>query len=84
MAGLIGSAAMLKRKLGKEPCGRCGLYYNPKKRNQCPYCGDLDEQGLARLMERIQRQHRANRKIGYGLMAGAAFLLALLVFGNAL
>ena len=66
MAGLLGSTAMARRKLGKQPCERCGLYYNPKKRSQCPYCGDLDEEGLARLLGKKKRQHRADGRSGIG------------------
>lgn len=82
--GLLGSAASLKRKMGQKPCERCGLLYNPKRKDKCPHCGDLDDQGLKRLQERLAREHRGHRVLGFWFAVGAAFILFVLVLAGSI
>ncbi len=77
--GLFARAALLKEQMKKKPCKRCGLLYDPKKEEQCPYCGDLDEAGLARLFERRETAYRANRQLGYRFIFAAVVVLLIVI-----
>ena len=68
-----------KAYLLKRPCTRCGLMYNHKLKPRCPFCGDLDEQGLARLFETCRQRHGENRRIARGFFAMAGVLLVLML-----
>jgi hypothetical protein len=78
IGGLFARASLLKEQMKKKPCKRCGLLYDPKKEDQCPYCGDLDEAGLASLLERRETEYRANRQLGFRFILAAVFILLII------
>jgi len=80
-AGLAGRAALLVGQMNNKPCKRCGLQYNPKKEKKCPHCGDLDDQGLARLLERKESEFQSNRSLGGWFLFAAVVVLVLMVLG---
>ncbi|MGM0593497.1 MAG: hypothetical protein ACQETD_03080 [Pseudomonadota bacterium] len=67
----------------KQPCERCGLLYDHKKEERCPYCGELDQEGLKQLLARRAVAHQANRRLGLRFLLAAAFILIItLVFAT--
>ena len=82
MLGLPGSAGRMRRKMGQSSCERCGFLYNPKKKDKCPHCDDLDEQEQERLLSRLERQHKANRKLGLWFAGRAVIIVLFLIMVN--
>ena len=79
IGGLVARAALLKEQMKKKPCQRCGLLYNPKKEEKCPHCGDLDERGLALLLEKKEREIQGNRQLGNWFIFSAIVILFLML-----
>ena len=78
--GLGARAAWEAMQPKKRRCDRCGLYYRASL-NKCRWCGDLDEGGLAELLEKIEQQHESNGSLGqlfFILMAIALVVMILL------
>lgn len=82
LGGLAARAALLKDQMKKKPCNRCGLHYDPKEEKKCPHCGDLDEHGLAQLLERRESEFQSNKSLGFWLLLSAIVLLIFMVVGT--
>ncbi len=63
LGGLGGRAAWEAMQPKRRRCERCGLYYR-ESLSKCRWCGDLDEVGLARLLENKERVHQSNKSLG--------------------
>ena len=79
IGGLAARAALLKEQLRQKPCPRCGLHYDPVKLAQCPHCGNLDERGLARLLEQREARFEANRALSIRFFVVALILLLVMI-----
>ncbi|MBT2971448.1 MAG: hypothetical protein B6D72_19645 [gamma proteobacterium symbiont of Ctena orbiculata] len=77
--GLLARAALLKEQMKKKPCKRCGLLYDPKNEATCPHCGDLDERGLEKLLEKREKEFHGNRRLGIWFIVTATVLLVLVL-----
>lgn len=78
IGGLLARAALPKEQK-KKPCMRCGSLYDPKKEDKCPYCGDLDERGLTRLLDRRESEHQANRQLGVWFILAVVVILFITI-----
>ncbi|MEM1187649.1 MAG: hypothetical protein AAGA95_08310 [Pseudomonadota bacterium] len=81
MFGVLGArAAWEAMQPRRKKCGRCGLYYR-ESLEKCRWCGDLDENGLAELKARLDREHRGNKSLGhlFFLIAVACAVVVLLI-----
>ena len=67
------------QQLKKKPCPRCTLLFDPTEEEACPHCGDLDDNGLRRLQERIEEEREARRQMGPWFFRAAAVTLFLMV-----
>ena len=79
LGGLLAQFALLKEKMKKKPCKRCGLLYDPKKESKCPHCGDLDDRGLERLFEKLENEHQGHRRLGGWLIVAAMFVFFVML-----
>jgi len=75
IGGIGAVLAHMKNQKPTQKCGRCGLLY-PKDLEICSHCGDLDENGLKKLLETIEDHHESNSKLGI-LFAAIAGLIIL-------
>ena len=80
LGGLGGRAAWEAMQPKRRKCERCGLYYR-EDLPKCRWCGDLDENGLARLQEQIEAAHQSNRSLGqlFFVLAAIVAILMLLI-----
>ena len=46
----------------RKKCERCGLYHL-EKLEKCSHCGDLDDDGLRKLLESHEQESEANQSI---------------------
>lgn len=76
--GLGGRSAWEAMQPKRVKCERCGLYYR-QSLDRCRWCGDLDENGLARLLVRKERSHQSNKWIGQMFFVMAIIIGMLLV-----
>ena len=79
IGGLLAQLALLKEKMKKKPCKRCGLLFDPKQEPKCPHCGDLDDSGLQRLFEKLEHEHQAHRHLGSWLLIAAMSVLFIML-----
>ena len=61
--GMGWKALQLSRLKNRQRCPRCSLQYD-KRKARCPYCGDLDSNGLAELKWKIEQDQQANTRLG--------------------
>ncbi len=73
----LGRAVWHSMQPKRKKCDRCNLY-SRENLDKCRWCGDLDEQGLALLRERIEHQHQSNKSLGR-LFIVLAVITALLI-----
>lgn len=78
MAGLGARLAFEAMQPKRRKCERCGLYYR-ESLEQCRWCGDLDERGLAELKDKIEAEHQSNKSLGQIFLVLALIVLALVV-----
>ncbi len=78
--GRIGPwVALLKEELKKKRCQRCALRYDHKKNDKCPDCGDLDSAGLARLVNKKEREYQGRKSLGNWFFVMAIIIIGLLM-----
>ena len=78
--GLGSRAAWEAMQPRRRKCVRCGLYYR-ESLDKCPWCGDLDDTGLAELKQKLDREHQGNKSLGqifFALAAAMAVIVLLL------
>ena len=56
-------AWQLSKHKNRRSCPRCSLKYD-KTLAQCPYCSELDSNGLAELKLQLEQNQRANSRLG--------------------
>ena len=81
IGGLGARAALLKGQKNTKPCERCGLHYISEENEQCPHCNSLDEAGLKKLIEQVERHHQGNKKLGmmfFIVMLAVGFIMLVL------
>jgi len=82
IAGLAARAALLREQMKKKPCKRCGMLYDPKKEEKCPHCADLDEKGLAALLEKKENEIQGNKRLGHWFLIAAVIIFLMLFLGR--
>lgn len=64
-----------------QKCSCCGLSF-PLKENKCTHCGDLNNQELIKLLERVKEQQEGNRRLGFYFGVASAVLLVILIINS--
>ena len=80
---LAGRFILLKQQKKTKPCERCGLHYPYEESDSCVHCFDLDEAGLKRLLEKIERQGRWYQGLGlkFFILATLSFIALVVISG---
>ena len=61
-----------------QKCSRCTLNY-PLREKKCVHCGDLNDQQLVSLLDRVEKDREGNRQLGSYFAIAAAVLFIVLV-----
>ena len=64
----------------RRKCARCGLH-DRESLEKCPWCGDLDDTGLAELKHELDRERQGNKSLGqiFFVLAAAMAVIVLLL-----